>query len=181
MIGDIFSWKNAWRIRILALGLIVLIVGVGTQVLVNAFAADTNSLMLEVSANSVQGKMADGNWTYAGACSVSPAQFPLGTIIALYKSDGSFDRQCTAEDTTTTINSGHIELMMPGNKAAVRQWGIRTMSAQILRWGWGGPAPIFSSATSSGIKLAPHQNTKPHLRPATPGSHDERLRLLSRP
>jgi len=179
MIGDILSWKNAWRIRIVALGLIVFIVGVGTQVLVNAFAADTGPLMLEVSANSVQGRMADGNWAYTGACSVSTAQFPLGTIIALFNSDGSFNRQCTAEDTAATIDPGHAELMMPGNKAAALQWGIRTMSAQILRWGWGGPTPIFSSATAGGIKLSPHKTTKPHLRPVTPG--DERLRLLSQP
>jgi hypothetical protein len=181
MIGDILNWKNAWRIRIVALGLIVLIVGVGTQVLVNAFAAETSPLMLEVSANSVQGRMADGNWPNTGACSVSTAQFPLGTIIALYNSDGSFNRQCTAEDTAATIDFGHVELVVPGNKAAVTQWGIRTMPAQILRWGWGGPPPIFSSAISSGIKLSPHQITKPDLRPASPAPRDERLRSLSRP
>lgn len=179
MIGNLLGWKNAWRIHIIALGLIVIIVGTGTQVLVNAFAANTGILTLTVSASSVRGRMTDGNWTHPGACSVSSAQFPLGTIIALYNSDGSFNRQCTAENTESDSDFGHIELAIPGNQAAVMQWGTRTMSAQILRWGWGGAAPIFSSTTSSGIKPSPHKTTKPALPPV--GPRDGRLRLLSRP
>ena len=181
MIGDLLSWKNAWRIRIIALGLIVIIVGVGTQVLVNAFAANTDMLTLAVSASSVRGRMTDGNWTYSGACSVSTAQFPLGTIIALYNSDGSFNRQCTAENAESDVGFGHVELAMPGNQAAVMQWGTLKMSAQILRWGWDGAAPVFSSAISSGIKPSPHKTTKADLRPAGRGPRDGHLRLLSRP
>lgn len=175
---DMLSWKNAWRIRIVALGLIVIIVGVGTQVAVNAIAANTGLITLEVSAYSLQERMADGNWTYVGACSVSTAQFPLGTIIAFYNGDGSFNRQCTAEDSAGYIAYGYIELAMPGNQAAAIQWGIRTMSAQVLRWGWGGVAPTFPSASPSGGKIAPHKSTKPFLRPARPGLGDEHLRLL---
>jgi hypothetical protein len=181
MIGDLLSWKNAWRIRIIALGLIVIIVGVGTQVLVNAFAANTGMLTLAVSASSVRVRMTDGNWTYPGACSVSTAQFPLGTVIALYNSDGSFNRQCTAENTESDGDFGHVELAMPGNQTAVMQWGMRTMSAQIVRWGWGGDAPLFSSAISSGIKPSTRNTTKPGLWPAGPGPRDGRLRLLSSP
>ena len=33
------NWQNAWRIRMVALALITLLVGVGSQVLVNTFAA----------------------------------------------------------------------------------------------------------------------------------------------
>jgi hypothetical protein len=181
MIGDLLSWKNAWRIRIIALGLIVIIVGVGTQVLVNAFAANTGMFTLTVSASSVRGRMTDGNWIYPGACSVSTAQFPLGTIIALYNSDGSFNRQCTAENTESVGDFDHVELAMPGNQAAVMQWGTRSMYAQIVRRGWGGAAPVFSSAISSGVKLSSHKTTKPGIRPAGTGPRDGRLRLLSRP
>ena len=181
MIGDLLSWKNAWRIRIVALGLIVIIVGTGTQVLVNAFAANTGMLTLAVSASSVRGRMTDGNWTYPGACSVSTTQFPLGTIIALYDNDGSFNRQCTAENAQNDADFGHIELAMPGNQAAVLQWGKRTMSAQVLRWGWDGAAPVFSSAISNGIKPSLHKTTNPTLRPTDPGSRDEHLRLFSKP
>jgi len=175
---DMLSWENAWRIRIVALGLIVIIVGVGTQVAVNAIAANTGLITLEVSAYSFQGRMADGNWAYAGACSVPTAQFPLGTIIAFYNDDGSFNRQCTAEDSAGHIAYGHIELAMPGNQAAVIQWGIRTMSAQVLRWGWGGVAPTFPSASPSGENIAPHKSTKPLFRPARPGLGYEHLMLL---
>ena len=177
MMRDLLSWKNAWRIRIIALGLIVIIVGGGTQVLVNAFAASTGFMTLEVSAYSAQGRMADGNWTYAGACSVSTAQFPLGTIIALYNSDGSFNRQCTAEDAGGDIDYGHGEIALPGNEAAVMRWGMRSMSAQLLRWGWGGAAPVFSSAIPTGVEISPHKTTKSGLRPA----RHIRLRLLPEP
>ena len=169
MIGNLLSWKNAWRIHIITLSLIVIIVGTGTQVLVTAFAANAGILTLTVSASSARGRMTDGNWTYPGACSVSTAQFPLGTIIALYNSDGSFNRQCTAENTESDSDFGHIELVMPGNQAAVMQWGTRTMSAQILRLGWGDAAPNFSSTPSSGIKPSLHKTTKPILHPVRPG------------
>src|SRR5258708_8772495 len=99
MIGDLLSWKNAWRIRIIALGLIVIIVGVGTQVLVNAFAANTGMLTLAVSASSVRVRMTDGNWTYPGACSVSTAQFPLATVIAFNNTDGPFTHHSTPQTT----------------------------------------------------------------------------------
>src|SRR5258706_15891621 len=175
---DMLSWENAWRIRIVALGLIVIIVGVGTQVAVNAIAANTGLITLEVSAYSFQGRMADGNWAYAGACSVPTAQFSLGTIIAFYNGDGSFNRQCTAEDSAGYITYGHIELVMPGDEAAAMEWGKRTLSARVLRWGWGGVVPTFPSATPSGEEIAPHKSTKPLLRPARLGLGNEQLRLL---
>lgn len=181
MMRNALSWKNAWRVRIVALSLIVIVVGVGTQVVVNAIAANTGLLTLKVSAYSSQGRMADGNWTYAGACSVSTAQFPFGTIIALYNSDGAFNRQCTAEDSAAPSGYNHILLAMPGDQTAALQWGTRTMTAQVLRWGWGGPAPVFPSAMPSGEQKAPHRNTKLHPHPTRPGSHGELRRLLSQP
>src|SRR5438132_11126610 len=93
------SWKNTWRIRIVALGMIVLFVGVGSQVLVNAVAANAELATVKVTVYTTSGKMADGRWAYLGACAVSVSQFPLGTILALYNPDGSFNRFCTAEDT----------------------------------------------------------------------------------
>ena len=181
MMHNALNWKNAWRVRVVALSLVVIIVGVGTQVVVNAIAANTGLLTLKVSAYSSQGRMADGNWTYAGACSVPTAQFPFGTIIALYNGDGSFNRQCTAEDSLAHIAYSHILLAMPGNQTAALQWGTHIMTAQVQRWGWGGPAPIFLAASASGEKIAPHRAIKLHPRPIRPGSHDGLLRLLSRP
>ena|SRR5437588_680710 len=156
MLRSALSWKNAWRIRMVALGIIVLLVGTASQVLANAIAAtadttntNTSQIAVKVTAYAINGRMADGNWTYPGACSVSPAQFPLGTIIALYDADGSLVRQCTAEDTSKTIPYGYIELAMPGNTMAATQWGSRYLSAQVVRLGWGPAGPPNLAATSA--------------------------------
>lgn len=141
MLRSGLNWKNAWRIRIVALGCIVLFLGVGSQVLVNAFAADSNTdtgvVPVTVSAYAMNGPMADGNWTHVGACAISPSQFPLGTIIALYNPDGSFNRQCTAEDIDGSIGQGHIDLAMPGNVSGAKNWGMHTLLARVLRLCWG--------------------------------------------
>jgi hypothetical protein len=143
------SWQNAWRIRIVALGTIVLLVGVSSQVLVNAITAGAPIISLKVTAYASQGRMADGNWTRSGACAVSATQFSLGTVIALYKPDGSFVRQCTAEDTDSNLGYGHINLAMPRNIAAVMHWGERYLLAQVLRFGWGsGGSPHLNTASS---------------------------------
>jgi len=151
MLRSALSWKNAWRIRIVALGCIVLFVGVGSQVLVNAVAATANPEIttVTVSVYSQNRRMTDGNWTHEGACAVSPSQFPLGTIIVLYHTDGSFDRQCTAEDTNSDIDYGSLRLAMPDNSTAATQWGVHTLLARAIRVGWGqnGP-PIFSTAVA---------------------------------
>ncbi|HEV7237133.1 MAG TPA: hypothetical protein VGN15_13175 [Ktedonobacteraceae bacterium] len=148
MLRSALSWKNAWRVRIVALGCIVLFLGVGSQVLVNAVAATGNPEMtpISVSAYSQNARMADGNWTHAGACAVSLSQFPLGTIIALYNIDGSFNRQCIVEDTAPAIDYGSLRLAMPGNTAGITTWGVRNLLARAVRIGWGhdGP-PIFST------------------------------------
>ena len=155
MLRSAFSWKNAWRIRIVALGCIVLFVGIGSQVLVNAVAATASGspdiTTIAVSAYSQHKLMADGNWTHAGACAVSVAQFPLGTIIDLYRADGSFDRECIAEDTDSDIDVGSLRLAMPDNAAAAIQWGVRNLLARTIRVGWGkdGP-PIFVTTVVSG-------------------------------
>lgn len=159
MLRSALSWKNAWRIRIVALGCIVLFVGVGSQLLVNAVAANTDSDLttLAVSAYTHSGPMADGNWTHAGACAVSLSQFPLGTVLALYDPDGSFDRQCTAEDTNASIEYGSIRLAMPDNTANAQKWGTRNLLAKALRTGWGQAGiPVFPTATP--VTFPPHSS-----------------------
>ena len=153
------SLKSAWRIRIIALGCIVSILSVGSQVLVNAVAADTELPTLKVTAYISQQKMADGASPYVGACAVSTTQFPLGTILALYNPDGSFNRQCTAEDTRSTITPGQIALALPGDLTDAKQWGTRYLSVQVLRLGWGEgnppkPAPPL-------VPKAPHYLLRP--------------------
>lgn len=95
-----------------------------------------------VRAYTIEGRMADGKWTYLGACAVSTGQFPLGTILYLYNADGSFNRQCLAEDTGGDIAYGQVDLAMPGDTAGATRWGIRRLFARVLRWGWdGGGSP----------------------------------------
>src|SRR5436305_3282511 len=105
-------------------------------------------MTLKVTAYADQGAMADGNTTYWGACAVYPPQFPFGTVIALYNSDGSFNRHCTAEDTGGAIGYGHIDLAMPGDESGASNWGVRYLSAQVLRWGWGNGSIPQTAATS---------------------------------
>ncbi|GAC1382014.1 MAG: hypothetical protein NVSMB33_09080 [Ktedonobacteraceae bacterium] len=163
MLRSALSWKNAWQIRIVALGFIVLLIGVGSQVLINAVAASTDAVVLKVTVYTTSAKMADGNWTHLGACAVSEAQFSLGTILALYDADGSLDRQCTAEDTNTSLDYGHINLAMPGDAAGAMQWGTRYLSAQILRPGWDQEVPPTSAT-------APPTNPFPLMYRAKPRS-----------
>jgi 3D (Asp-Asp-Asp) domain-containing protein len=96
-----------------------------------------------VRAYTLQGPMADGKQTRAGACAVSVAQFPLGTILYLYNADGSFNRQCMAEDTGSDIQYGQIDVAMPGDVNGATNWGTRHMWARVVRRGWGNsPTPL---------------------------------------
>jgi 3D (Asp-Asp-Asp) domain-containing protein len=96
----------------------------------------TNLIPVQVTAYTLEGKMADGKWTHVGACAVSTAQFPLGSIILLYNPDGTFNRQCVAEDTGPSVGVGDIDLAMPGDTAGAAHWGTRHLLAKILRKGW---------------------------------------------
>lgn len=91
---------------------------------------------VNVTAYALQGRMADGNWTHFGACAVYTSQFPFGTLINIYNRDGSFNRQCIAEDTGGAISYGHIDLAFPGDESAAIQWGRQYLYARVARWGW---------------------------------------------
>ena len=97
----------------------------------------TNLIPVTVTAYTLEGQMTDGKWTHVGACAVFPAQFPLGSIIALYNPDGTFNRQCTAEDTGPSVGTGDIDLAMPGDEAGATRWGTRHLLAKVVRRGWG--------------------------------------------
>jgi hypothetical protein len=150
MLRSALSWENAWRIRIAALGFMVLSLGIGSQLLVNAVSASsgmavtTSRAPLKVTAYTTVRQMADGNWTHLGACAVAEAQFPLGTVLALYDADGTFERQCTVEDTDSSIAYDDIKLAMPGDVRGAVQWGVRFLAVQVARLGWGpgGPPPL---------------------------------------
>jgi 3D (Asp-Asp-Asp) domain-containing protein len=102
----------------------------------------TQLIPVQVRAYTIEGRMADGKWTYLGACAVSTGQFPLGTILYLYNADGSFNRQCLAEDTGGDIAYGQIDLAMPSDTASATRWGVRHLFARVMRWGWdGGGSP----------------------------------------
>lgn len=155
MFRSVFTVQNAWRVRIVALGCIVLFVGIGSQVLVNALAATSGlePATVKVIASTFSGRMTDGNWSYAGACAVSPDQIPMGSVIALYNSDGSFNRQCTAEDNIPNITYNQINLMMPGNAVATQRWGTQYLIMRVLRTGWGKNGPPIPQSTA--ILIAP--------------------------
>ena len=95
----------------------------------------TNLIPVLVTAYTLEGKMTDGKWTHVGACAVDPAQFPLGSIIALYNPDGTFNRQCIAEDTGPSVGVGDIDLSMPGDSAGAARWGTRHLLAKVVRRG----------------------------------------------
>ena len=96
----------------------------------------TQLIPVLVRAYTIEGRMADGKWTYLGACAVSTGQFPLGTILYLYNADGSFNRQCLAEDTGGDIAYGQVDLALPSDTAGATRWGIRHLFARVMRWGW---------------------------------------------
>jgi len=149
-VQNILSRNNIRHTWYVIVGCLTLFVSLASLSSGTAFAARANPAMmtLKVTAYSDRGAMADGNSTYWGACAVYPPQFPFGTVIALYNSDGSFSRQCTAEDTGGAIGYGHIDLAMPGDEAGASNWGVRYLSAQVLRWGWGNgsiPQPVTTS------------------------------------
>lgn len=96
---------------------------------------------VKVTAYTLEGKMTDGKETHVGACAVSTAQFPLGSVIYLYNPDGTFNRQCVAEDTGPSIGNGEIDLAMPGDEASATRWGTRNLLARVMRWGWDNATP----------------------------------------
>ncbi|GAC1350085.1 MAG: hypothetical protein NVSMB27_29260 [Ktedonobacteraceae bacterium] len=102
----------------------------------HARPASTPLIPVNVSVYTIEGTMADGKPTHVGACAVSVAQFPLGTILNLYNTDGSFNRQCLAEDTGDSIGYGQIDLAMPGDSIGATQWGRRHLWVRVMRWGW---------------------------------------------
>ncbi len=164
MFRSVFTVQNAWRVRIVALGCIVLFVGVGSQVLVNALAATSGPEpnIVKVTASTSSGLMTDGNWSYTGACIVSLDQFPLGSIIALYNSDGSFNLQCTAEDSNQTISYGQIGLIIPGDTSATQRWGTKYLMVHVLRIGWGTYGPPIPPTTISVAPLPPSHFPRSH-------------------
>ena len=44
-IRSALNWKNAWRIRVVVLSCIVIVLGVGSQIVVNAFVTNADAYM----------------------------------------------------------------------------------------------------------------------------------------
>lgn len=128
-------WKNTLRARIIALSFMVILVGAGSQILVNSLTASAKMLSVVVTTYHAEGRMADGNWAYTGACADSHGQFPYGTVIALYRGDGQFVRQCVIEDQLAGLPNGHIALAIPDGSNELGNWHQQTLTLQILHWG----------------------------------------------
>jgi 3D (Asp-Asp-Asp) domain-containing protein len=108
-----------------------------TEIATPTRSPQAQMIPVQVSAYTIEGRMADGQWTRVGACAVSQAQFPLGTILSLYNVDGSFNRRCLAEDTGSGIEYGQIDVAMPGDAVGANRWGKHQMRVCVERWGWG--------------------------------------------
>lgn len=167
-------WKHGWSMRIIAFSFIVLFVGIGSQVLVHTLTANAKMLSVNVTTYHEEGRMADGHWAYNGACAVSPAQFPFGTVIALYNQDGSFIRQCVAEDTTPTLKSGHIALVVPDGTTDLNKWTNRQLSFQILHWG------SNQQFTNQNFELVSHDVHLSNIRTPFEAFHDRYYTLVIR-
>ncbi len=99
------SWQNAWRIRIVALGLITLLVGVGSQVLVNTFAAEAPDTDGYIVSNSSGGAMAAGESAYFGNCVISETHYAPASLMAVSNAGRSFFYWCAAKGKHSTSRS----------------------------------------------------------------------------
>ena len=105
----------------------------------NPARADDDWYRVEVTCAGIQGRMRDGNWTYAGAAAQAYGlPYPWGTVIELQ--DGS---QWTVEDSMAhwvsrwTGWGEHLDLYLGGDWATCQRFGSQRTSAHVIRWGWG--------------------------------------------
>jgi hypothetical protein len=103
------NWQNAWRIRMVALALITLLVGVGSQVLVNTFAAESPDIDITVPYHVSEGNVAAANGTQFGVCTYTEIHYSPASLIALSKADRplrSLVHHCIS-------SAGHLHLSLP--------------------------------------------------------------------
>jgi hypothetical protein len=86
------NWQNAWRIRMVALALITLLVGVGSQVLVNTFAAESPDINITVPSHISEENVAAANGIQFGTCTNAGVH------------------HCTIEGNHHSSNAGHLHL-----------------------------------------------------------------------
>jgi hypothetical protein len=127
MLRRALSWQNAWRIRMVALALITLLVGVGSQVLVNTFANETPDIAITVSSHASEGSTAARNSAHPGACSFMGAHLSSASLIA----DRSLVRYCTSEGNHHTSSAAHLHLILPANNPGPMPWIDRHLSGQL--------------------------------------------------
>ena len=109
------SWQNAWRIRMVALALITLLVGVGSQVLVNTFADETPDIVITVSSHASKGSTAARDSAHPDACSFMGAHLSSTSLIA----DRSLVRYCASEANHHLSGAVHLHLIQPGNPSSL--------------------------------------------------------------
>ncbi len=93
--------------------------------------ASSNWYWFNVSAYCIQGTMADGGWTYAGAVASSPG-LPFGTLVNV-QGMGEY----VVEDRGGAITWRHLDIWMPSCKQAIK-FGRQWMLVRIDRMGWWG-------------------------------------------
>ncbi len=131
------KWENAWRIRTFALGLIVLVLGLGSQIAVNTLTAGAQMLKVNVSAH-VNHSITLIKVNDASLCSVATSQFAIGSVLALYNSDGTFNRRCIAVDKEHGAKNGQISLVFSDLKS-VANWHTHQMYVQVVNNGKNSP------------------------------------------
>lgn len=109
------SWQNAWRIRIVALGLITLLVGVGSQVLVNTFAAEVPDTDGYIASNSSDVAVAAGNGAHLDTCIIVEVHYAPASLMAVSSADRPLFHRCAAKGKHSTSRSGRTPLSLNGN------------------------------------------------------------------
>jgi hypothetical protein len=106
MLLHVLSWQNSWRIRMVALAFITLLVGVGSQVLVNTFAAESPDVDITIPSHVSKENVAAEHGAQFGVCAYTEIHYSPASLIALSKADRSLIHHCIS-------NAGHLHLSLP--------------------------------------------------------------------
>jgi hypothetical protein len=103
------NWQNAWRIRMVALALITLLVGVGSQVLVNTFAAESPEINITIATHVSEENVTTANGTQIGVCTKAEVHLSPALLMVLSKTD----RPLRSLVHLCISSAGHLSLFLP--------------------------------------------------------------------
>ena len=103
------NWQNAWRIRMVALALITLLVGVGSQVLVNTFAAESPEINITIAPQVSGENVTTANGAQIGVCTKAEVHLSPALLMVLSKTD----RPLRSLVHLCISSAGHLSLSLP--------------------------------------------------------------------